>query len=62
MPTTWYLSVEWQMFLITPLIAYLLTKRSRISLMILSSLILATCAYTFKVSIEEKFVLHDFDK
>lgn len=60
MMPTWYLSVEWQMFLLAPLLIYPAWKFGRkILLVVLPTLIGASCYAAYKISMENQFIVKD---
>lgn len=60
MPTTWYLSVEWQMFLLAPILIYPAWKFGRrILLVVLPAFIAASSYFAYRVSLEKGLVMTD---
>lgn len=61
MHTTWQLSVDWQMFTIAPLFAYLLWKFNGKCLGLLYAIIITSSINVFKTSFDNQFVIKDYD-
>jgi peptidoglycan/LPS O-acetylase OafA/YrhL len=61
MHTTWYLSVEYQMFLIAPLFVYALWKTDGRAMGVIYGIVVAISLFVLKVSLEEHFIIRDFD-
>lgn len=62
MQTTWYLSVDWQMFLLAPILIYPAWKFSRkILFIVLPALILVSNDFAYQFAIESKLLVRDFE-
>lgn len=62
MLTTWYLSVDWQMFLLAPLLIYPAWKLGRKGLLpVLLALIAASTLYQYIASVELHHVVKDLN-
>lgn len=61
MHTTWYLSVEWQLTLLAPLIIYLLWKFGKKAFTIIAALEIAASLYIMAIAYSNKFIVQEQD-
>lgn len=61
MHTTWYLSVEWQLTLLAPLIIYLLWKFGYKAVTVIVALEIAASFYIIMIAYSNKFIVHEQD-
>lgn len=61
MHTTWYLSVEWQLTLLAPLIVYLLWKFGKKAITAIVALEVAASLYITLIAYSNKFIVHEQD-
>jgi peptidoglycan/LPS O-acetylase OafA/YrhL len=62
MPPTWYLSVEWQMFLLAPILIFPAWKLGRKLLFLaLPALVVASSYFAYQTSMENGLLLKDLE-
>lgn len=61
MHTTWYLSAEWQLTLLAPLIIYLLWKFGYKTVTVIVALEIAASLYIIMIAYSNKFIVHEQD-
>lgn len=61
MPPTWYLSADFQMYILSPFFVYAIYKYGTKGYVMTVAVILASAFYSYSISIDKRFVSRELD-
>lgn len=61
LPITWYLSVDFQMYLLSPFLVYGIYRFGTKGYLLIIAMILASIVYHYKIALEKGFVSRELD-